>query len=67
MAYKNFHDCFTNLKNGSRPGQLITVVTIVNVAAVLALIKRDASFTVKNNVYSVGISSGSAHKNLTQQ
>ena len=65
MAYKNFHDCFTNLKNG--PGQLITVVTNVNVAAVLALIKRDASFTVKNIVLSVGISLGSAHKNLTQQ
>ena len=39
----------------------------VNVAAVVALIKRDASFTVKNVVHSVGISSGSAHKNLTQQ
>ena len=39
LAYKNFHDCFTNLKNGSRPGQLITVVTNVNSAAVVALIK----------------------------
>ena len=63
-----FHDGFTNPKDGSRPGQPKTVVTnYANIAAVAGLIKRDASFTVKNIAHSVCISSGLAHKNLTQQ
>ena len=45
--YKSFHDGFTNLKDGSRPGQLKTVITNANTAALLGLIKRDANFTVK--------------------
>ena len=37
------------------------------IAAVVGLIKRDARLTVKTITHSVGISSGSAHKILTQQ
>ena len=65
--HKNFDDGFTNLKDGSRPGQPKTVIINANTAALSGLIKRDANFTVKNIVHSVGISSGSAHKILTQQ
>ena len=65
--HKNFHDGFTNLKDGSRPGQPKTVLTNANIAAVAGLIKRDASFTVKTIAKCVGISSGSVHKILTQQ
>ena len=32
--HKNFHDGFTNLKDGSRPGQHKTVVIIANIAVV---------------------------------
>ena len=38
--HKKFQDGFTNLKDGSRPGQPKTVVTNVNIAAVAGLIKR---------------------------
>ena len=65
--HKEFQDGFTNLKDGSRPGQPKTVVTNANIAAVAGLIKRDARLTVKHIAYSVGISPGSAHMILTQQ
>ena len=62
-----FKDGFTILKGGSRPGQPKNVVTNANIAAVTGLIKGDARLTVKNIAHSVCISSGSAHKMLTQQ
>ena len=45
----------------------ILVIPNANIAAVVGLIKRLARRTVKNIAYSVGISSGSAQKILTQQ
>ena len=41
--HKKFQDGFTNLKDGSRPGQPKSVVTNTNIAAVAGLIKRDVS------------------------
>ena len=51
----------------SRPGQPKTVVTNANNAAVAGLIKRYARLAVKHIAHSIGISSGSAHRILTQQ
>ena len=62
----NFQDGFTNFRDGSRPGQPKTGVTNAYIAAVAGLNKRDARLTVKSISHSVCISSGSAHKNLTQ-
>ena len=61
-----FH-LFTNLKDGSNPGQPKTVVTKTNIAAVASLIKQDVRLSVKYIAHSVGTSSGSAHDILTQQ
>ena len=61
--HKKFQDGFSKLKDGSRPGQPKTVVTNANIAAVAGLLNRGG----KTISHSVGISSGSAHKNLTQQ
>ena len=59
--HKEFHDGFTNLKDGFRPGQPKTIVTNVNIAVVVGLVKRDdARLTVKNIAHSVDISSGPA-------
>ena len=58
---------FNNLKDDSRPGQPKTVITNANIAAVAGLIKHVARITVNNIAHSVGISSGTAHKDLTQQ
>ena len=44
--HKNFQDCFTNLKDGSHPGQPKMVVANANIAAVAGLIKQDARLTV---------------------
>ena len=63
--HKKFQDGFTNLKDGSHPGQPKTVVTKTNIAAVAGLIKLDVKLTVKYIAHSVGISSGSAHDILT--
>ena len=56
--HKKFQDGFTNLKDGSRPGQPKTVITNANIAAVAGLIKREARPTAKNIAHSVNISSG---------
>ena len=65
--HSNFQDGFNNLKDDSRPGQPKTVITNANIAAVAGLIKQDSRLPVKNIAHSVGISSGTAHKILTQQ
>ena len=64
---KKFQAGFTNLKDGSRPGQLKTVATNANIAAVASLIKQYAKITVYNIAHSVGLSLGSTNKNLTQE
>ena len=69
MWQEKFQDRFTNIKDGSRLGQSKIVVANGYIAAVACLIKRDTRFTctVSNIANSVGISSGLAHKSLTQE
>ena len=67
MWQKKFQDGFTNLKDGSHSSQSKTVVTNANIAVMTRLIKRGTRLTVKNIAHRVGISSGSAHKTLTQE
>ena len=66
MAQK-IQDSFTNLKDGSRPGQPKAVVINANINAVSGLFKRNEKLTVKTIAHNNGISSGSAHKILTRQ
>ena len=67
MWHKTIQDGFSNHKDGSRLGQPNTIVTYVTIAAVADMTTRDARLTLKNIAHSVGILSGSAHKNLTHQ
>ena len=46
MWHKKCQDGFTNLKDGSRPGQPKIVVTNAYIAAEASLIKRDTRVTV---------------------
>ena len=65
MAQK-IQDDKTDLKDAPWPSQHKSAATKSNVAAVADLIKYDARLSVKEIAHSVGISSGSVHKILTQ-
>ena len=60
-------DGFTNLKDGSHPGQPKTVATKANIAAVAGLIKLDTGPTEKILLIVFAYQPGSAHKMLTRQ
>ena len=64
---KQFQDGFTNLDDGSHPGQPRIAVNNAYITAVVGLIKRVARLTVKNIAHSVGTLSGSAQNFLTLQ
>ena len=62
-----WHKNFNDLKDEPRPGQPRKAATKANVAAVADMVKQDARFTVKEIAHSVGVSSGTVHKILTQE
>ena len=45
--HKKFQDGFINHKDGSPPGQPVTVVTYIKIAVVAGIVKRDTRLTLK--------------------